>query len=403
MKRLLKVFILFLCINVSAVNALEFDITADNVILYNLNDSNVLYQLESEESVNIASLTKIMATIVAIENIDNLDEEVVVPKEAFVGISEYSKMGLQVGNVVTYRDLLYGIMLPSGADAVNTVAISLTGSVDSFVELMNAKAQELGLKETHFDNPIGMDSDENYSTASDVAKMLLYGLENETFKEIFYSKEYTVNSLNKKLQSTLINYSKYLGLDTDNINGAKSGFTDGAGLCLASVATYDDVEFLLVVLGSDVSNRANAVKDSLEIYDYYSGNYSYRKIVTKDEVVKKLDVKFGYDDVYEIKNEEDIYLYLENSLRRNRIKYEYEGIEELNYLIKKGTKLGTVKVMYEGEELTSYDVYLNEELEYYHPGLYVVIFLLFMIMIISISKLRKRKKKVKRKKRRSRR
>ena len=384
-------------ININFVYAEEFDITADNVILYNLNDNNILYELNSEEKVNIASLTKIMTTVVAIENIENLDEEVIVTKEALKGISEYSKIGLKAGNVVTYRDLLYGTMLPSGADAVNMLAISISGSIDSYVELMNNKVSELGLSNTHFDNPIGMDSEDNYSTASDISKILLYALKNENFREIFYTREYTINSLGKTVQSTLIGYSKYMGLDTDNINGAKSGFTDGAGLCLASTANYDDVEYLLIVIGSDINNRANAVKDTLEIYDYYSGNYSYRKIVTKDEIVKKLNIKFGYDNIYEIKNKEDIYLYLENSLRRNRIKYEYEGIEELNYFIKKGTKLGTVKVMYEGNKLTQYDVFLDKELKYYHPFLYAFIILCVIIMLISLTKLKSKKKRIKKK------
>ena len=402
MKRILKIIIiLFLFFNIDIVNALEFDITADNVILYNLNDDNVLYELNSDEMVNIASLTKIMTTIVAIENISNLDEQVIVTKEAFNGIGEYSKMGLRVGDVVTYRDLLYGIMLSSGADAVNMMAISLSGSVNSFVDTMNNKVQELGLTNTHFDNPIGMDSENNYSTARDVSEILLYALENDTFKQVFLAREYFVSSINKTIQSTLIGYSKYMGLDIENINGAKSGFTDAAGLCLASVANYDDVEFLLVVMGSDVNNRANAVRDTLEIYDYYSGNYGYRKVVSKDDVVKKLNIKFGVDEVYEIKNKEDIYLYLENGLRKNRIKYVYEGIDEISYLTKKGTKLGIVKVMYEGEELTSYDVYLDKELEYYHPYLYGIIGFSFLLMIFCISKFKRKKKK--RRKRKTRR
>ena len=181
MKKIIKLFLLFLVIiNVKVVNAIEFDISADNVILYNLNDNKVLYELESEKSVNVASLTKIMTAIVAIENIEDLSKEVVVTKNAFNGISEYSKMGLQVGNVVTYRDLLYGILLPSGADAVNVMALNLSGSSSSFVELMNNKVAELGLSGTHFDNPIGMDSENNYSTAKDVSRILLYALENET-------------------------------------------------------------------------------------------------------------------------------------------------------------------------------------------------------------------------------
>lgn len=396
MKKLFKIFILlFFMINVNVVNALEFDITADNVILYNLNDNNVLYELDSEKSVGVASLTKIMTAIVAIENIENLDAEVVVTREAFIGISDYSKMGLSVGNVVTYRDLLYGVMLPSGADAVNVLAINIAGSVEEFVKLMNNKVSELGLSGTHFDNPIGMDSEGNYSTAKDISEILLYGLENETFKEIFNTREYTVKSINKTIQSTLVNYSKHLGLDTEGILGAKSGFTDGAGLCLASVALIDDVEYLLVVIGSDIDNRANAIRDTLEIYDYYSGNYSYRKVVSKDVLVKKINVKYGNIKDYEIKNTKDIYLYLENSMRRNRIKYIYEGIEELNYSVKKGDKLGVIKVMYEGKELTSYDVFLDEEIEYYHPALYGIIILSFVVMIISLKKLISRKKQKK--------
>ena len=131
-----------------------------------------------------------MTTIVAIENIENLDEEITVTREAFIGIEDYSKMGLKVGNKVTYRDLLYGIMLPSGADAVNVMAINLTGNVNNFVNLMNKKAEELELTNTKFDNPIGMDSKENYSTAKDVSKLLLYSMNNETFKEIFFTKRH---------------------------------------------------------------------------------------------------------------------------------------------------------------------------------------------------------------------
>lgn len=398
MKKIIKIFIITILVNINIlnINAEEFNITADNVILYNLNDSKILYELASEDRVSVASLTKIMTAIVAIENIENLDEKVVVTREVFNGIEDYSKMGLKVGDTVTYRDLLYGILLPSGADAVNALAINLSGNIDNFVVLMNEKAKILNLTNTNFDNPIGMDSENNYSSAKDISELLLYALKNETFKEIFYTKEYTVPNLNLTLKSTLINYSKYQGIDIENILGAKSGFTDEAGLCLASVATYDDVEYLLVVIGSDTTSKANAVKDTIEIYDYYYSNYSYQKIVSADQVIKKLDVKFGHDKTYELKAEEDIYLYLANSTRKNRIKYIYEGIEELNYLIKKGDKLGTVKVVYEDEKLLTYDIYLNDTLEYYHPGLYLVIIITIIVMYLSIRKIFRSKKRRKR-------
>jgi len=401
-KQLTKIFIVLLIFSINIINteAQNFNITSNNVILYNLNDNNVIYELESDKPTQIASLTKIMTCLVAIENIEDLNKEVKITREVFKGIADYSKMGLKVGDTVTYKDLLYGVMLPSGADAVNALAISISGSIDNFVKLMNQKVEELNLQNTKFDNPIGMDSDNNYSSARDISTILLYSLKNETFKEIFYTREYTVPSLNKKIKSTLVSYSSHLGLDVENIKGAKSGFTDIAGLCLASIATYDEVDYLLVVIGADISNRANAVKDTLEIYNYYSGNYGYKKIVTNDQVVKKIPIKFGKEKTYEIKSNQDVSLYLENTIRKNRIKYTYEGIEELNYFIKEGDKLGTVTVTYEDKVLTTYDVYLTENLEYYHPLLYLVIIISFIVMISSLKRIfTKKKKKRKRRKR----
>jgi len=380
------------------VRAENFNITSEHVILYNLNDLDVLYELDSNEKTQIASLTKIMTTIVAIEHIENLDEEVTVTKEAFQGIREYTQVGLKTGNVVTYRDLLYGTMLPSGADAVNAMAIGLAGSVEGFVELMNKKVEELGLENTHFDNPIGMDSDNNYSTASDIAKLLLYSLENETFKTIFTAREYTIPKLNIPMKTTLIGYSKSYGLDITDITGAKSGFTDGAGLCLASTASIDDVNYLLVTIGADTKNRSNAVRDSLNIYGYYSSTYSYQKVIKKEQLLTSIDIKWGKEKKYDVVSKEDILVYLENNMYRNKIEYVYDGIEGITYQNHKGDKIGTVTVVYDGEDITTYDVYLEEELEFYYPVLYAVIVISFITMMLSLRKIICRKKRKKDKK-----
>lgn len=397
MKKVLKLIIIILVCYIPIVSAENFNITSDNVILYNMNEDKLLYELESEEKIQIASLTKIMTTIVAIENISNLDEKVTVTREAFRDISEYTQVGLKTGNSVSYRDLLYGIMLPSGADAVNVMAISLSGSVNKFVDLMNQKAEQLNLKNTHFDNPIGRDSDKNYSTAKDIATLLKYCLENETFKEVFTARTYTIENLNITMKSTLISYSKSYGLDVTEITGAKSGFTDGAGLCLASIATIDDVNYLLVTLGADTKNRSNAVRDTLEIYGYYSSTYSYQKVIKKDQKIKTINVKWGKQKTYDIIIDEDVSLYLANSTRKNRIKYLYEGVEELDYKIKKGDKLGVIKVEYEGELLTTYDIYLDQELEYYHPVLYAMIIISVILMISSLKAIFSKRKQKRRK------
>lgn len=396
MKKIFLIILLFI-LYIPNVFAIEFNITSDYVILYNLNDDKVLYELESEKQAQIASLTKIMTTIVGIENSSDLNKEVTITNEAFIGTKDYTKAGLQVGNKVTIKDLLYGIMLPSGADAVNALALEISGNIDDYVKLMNDKAEELNLKNTHFDNPIGMDSNQNYSTAKDIALLLKYCLKNETFKEIFTAKTYKIESINKTLSSTLIGYSRSYGLDITDITGAKSGFTDEAGLCLASTATIDDVNYLLVTMNADTKNRSNAVKDTLEIYDYYSSNYSYQKVVKKDQKIKTIPIKWGKEKEYTITATEDLSIYLSNSIRKNRIKYIYEGINELTYKNQKGDKLGTVKVIYEDNLLTTYDVYLNKKIEYYHPIIYTVIIVSIIIMFLSLKKIIKRKKNKKKK------
>ena len=377
-----------------------FDITSDNVILYNLDDKSIIYEENSNEKVKIASLTKIMTTLIAIENIDNLEEKVTITSDVFRGISEYSQAGLSVGDEVTYRDLLYGVMLPSGADSVNAIVMNGFDSNDAFVKLMNDKAKEIGLDDTKFDNAIGMDSDDNYSTASDVAKLLMYALDNKTFNTIFKTKTYTIPSINLELNSTLVSYGG--SLDTSNILGAKSGFTDGAGLCLASIANYNDINYLEVVLGADTASRANAVRDSLEIYSYYAKNYNYVDVIKKGQVLEKIDVKWGKVDTYSIKGNDDVSVYLRNTVMSDDLEYNYKGVEELTYKNKKGDKLGVVTVSYDGRELTSYDVYLNDDIEYYHPVIYTIMGLAIVLMIISIILIKKSKRKSKQKKRKKR-
>ena len=383
MKKGFKIFLILILLQINVVYAEEFNITSKSVILYNMNENKVLYELKSNEKLQIASLTKIMTVITAIEHNDDLNKEVVITNDMLKGISEYTQVGFKEGDRPTIKDLLYGSMLPSGADAVNALAISTSGSINKFVELMNEEAKKLKLNETLFDNPIGMDSENNYSTASDMAKLLIYSLKNKTFKEVFTAREYKIECLNKTVQTTLVSYSRSYGLDVSQITGAKSGFTDGAGLCLASTSTFDDVNYLLITLGASTKSRSNAVRDSLEIYDYYSTNYGYQVVLKKNQKIKNIPIKWGHDKEYSLVANQDVSLYLSNDIRRNRIKYIYDGVEEINYKIKKGDKLGTVKIVYENETLSTYDVYLDKDLKFYHPVLYVTIFVLFIIMFYS--------------------
>lgn len=380
--------------------AQDFDITSKNVILYNMNDNEVIYEKNSNEKVEIASLTKIMTAIVAIEKSDDLNKQVVIDNRTLKGIEDYAQAGFKVGDKVSIMDLLYGVLLPSGADAVNAIAINAFGGKAKFVSLMNEEAKKIGLKDTEFDNPIGMDSKNNYSTASDLGKLLSYALKNDTFKKVYTTKRYKIDSLNLTLKSTLLTYGKTMNVD--NIKGAKSGFTDGAGLCLASIANYSDVNYMLVVLGASPTVKSNAVRDSLEIYNYYDKNYGYKKVIKEGQLLKKIKVKWGKKKIYEAKSDKDVSKYLKKSISTDDLSYDYKGLEEINYKNKKGDKLGVVDVKYNDKLLVSYDVYLNEDLKYYHPVIYSIIAISIILMLISLkmissSKSRKKKKRKKKK------
>ena len=408
MKRIILSLIIFLSfINITYAEEKKednpFKISAEEAILYNLEDNKVIYEKKSEEKTQIASLTKIMTAIVAIENIQNLDEKVIIRSNIFYGLEGYALAGFQIGWEVSYRELLYGVMLPSGAEAVNAIVLNM-GTQEEFIELMNNKAKELNLTNTHFDNAIGMDSKDNYSTAKDVATLLMYALENKEFKKIFTTKEYKIDRLYMTLDSTLIKYSNNNTIDVSNITGAKSGFTDGAGLCLASIATINDIDYLLINLGSDPNiSKTQAVKDATTIYNYYGDNYSYKNIIEKNQVLKTIPNKLGHEKEYEIYATDDVRLYLKNDIEQEDLVYTYDGVEELNYKYQKGDKLGTVTVTHNNEPLNTYDVYLNDELEYYHPVLYILIFIaiIFVLMLLRILqiKYRKYKRRKKRKKR----
>lgn len=374
MKKYLIAFLTILCIGIKSPLA----VTSQNIILYNLNDDNVLYEKNSHEKVSIASLTKIMTATVALENISDLSEKVIITSKDFLKTDGYAKAGFKNGDIVTFEDLIYGILLPSGAEAVNaTINNTLK---ENFVIEMNNIAKKIGLENTSFENPIGKDNDNNYSTAEDVAKLLKYALKNPEFKKIFTTKKYTTSN-GLVLNSTLNRYSD--AFDTNKIIGAKSGFTKNAGRCLASITTLNDVNYLLVVLNADQSIPSNAIKDSLEIYEYYDENYSYQIILDKDEVLKSVPIKFSKEKYYDIKGHENISKYLLNNTKDN-LKIVYDGKDEIDYKMAKGTLLGEIKI-YDGENLLAKEnVYLEKNITYYPLEIWLLVIVIVSILIIFI-------------------
>lgn len=350
----------------SFVNAIELDISSKNAILYNLDENKVLYEKNSNERIAIAFMTKIMTAIVAIENIENLDEKVTLIWKDFAGLVEAnaSVAGFKYGQIVTYRDLLYGLLLPSGADAAQALTRLVAGGRNNFVQMMNKKAKDLDLKNTHFMNETGLDEEGHYSTVEDVAIIFQYALKNKLFKEIITSISYTISDNSMIVYSTIYKNKIRYGLTLDYIKGGKTGTTGNAGSCLASVATWNDVNYMLVTAGAPYNDGPKNLLDAKIIYEYFINNYGNKFIVQENDKILILDTLYTKEDnvIFYAKSSYQKYLY--NDFNKEDLKYEYDGEKVITSKMKSGTKLGKLTIKYQDEVLYEQDIILENELSF---------------------------------------
>lgn len=241
--------------NLCFVGAVEN--SAASAVVINARTRTVIYSKNADTKRAMASTTKIMTALLLAEcNTPQKEITVTAPMVAVEG----SSMGLKVGDTVTYNDLLYGILLPSGNDAANAAAISVGGSIEKFAELMNARAEQLGLKNTHFVTPSGLDADTHYTTAYDLAILASFALENDTFRTAASTKSITLEYGGQKRY--LANHNRMLKA-YDGAIGVKTGYTSKAGRCLVSAACRDDTEIIAVTL-----NDKNDWEDHARLLDY---------------------------------------------------------------------------------------------------------------------------------------
>ena len=235
------------------------NISAVSAIVIEAQTGTVLWEQNSREKRAMASTTKIMTALLTIEAGD-LDREFTVDPLAIM--VEGTSMGLREGDRVSRRDLLYGILLPSGNDAANAAAVSVSGSVTAFVKLMNSRARELGLNDTHFATPSGLDAEGHYTTAYDLARLAAYALRDDTFREIVGCTSADVEFGNPPYKRTLYNSNKMLKR-YDGAIGVKTGFTDNARRCLVSAAERDGATLVAVTL-----NAPDDWNDHTKMLDY---------------------------------------------------------------------------------------------------------------------------------------
>ncbi len=249
---------------------------SSNAILVRLTDHKILYEKNSTNKVYPASLTKIMTAIVAIENLPDLALRVTLSSDMFQRLydEDASMAGFLPGETVPALDLLYGVLLPSGAECCVGLSEYIAGSEDAFTDLMNKKAEELGMQNTHFANTTGLNDENHYTTVCDLATLTEYALQNDTFRDIFTTSAYSTAPTSLHPDGITFYSTMFKNLDSPDIDGGsilggKTGYTSAAGLCLASLASKNGVEYILVTAGARGNHDTEQynIEDALFVYD----------------------------------------------------------------------------------------------------------------------------------------
>lgn len=326
------------------------------MVTMEVSSGRVLYSKNANKRLPIASTTKILTAIVAIENSEDLDAKHEISKEA-VGI-EGSSIYLRKGEHLSIRELLYGLMLRSGNDAAVAIAIIVSGSIEKFVELMNDYAKKLSLKNSHFVTVNGLHNDEHYSSAYDLAKITSYALKNETFAEIVKTKEKVIDSeLDKKNKNRFLkNKNKLLSM-VDGSDGVKTGYTTKAGKCFVGSATRNGMQVVCVVL-----NSKTMFNECAELLERAFKEYELKNLVKKGEIENALlPIKKKQNFPILIKN--DVIL----PLKREELQKIYMRVvikDDLKTPISEEDEIGCIEIYKEKDLIFSdkiYTININDE------------------------------------------
>ncbi len=351
----------------------DADTVSDAVYLENLNSGAVVYEKNSDQRKYPASTTKIMTFVITAENVSDLDNTAVtIKQETIEGLDPDSTvMGLSshIGEQVSVRDLLYGLMLPSGNDAALVLADYVGNGVSGFVDKMNAKAAELGCANTHFANPHGLYDTEHYTTARDMALIAKHAMTIPGFMEISNTVSYTPEGFD-----TLHNTNFMIDKDAEDgayynqyTKGIKTGYLDEAGKCIVTSSDKDGDQYVCVCLGAEYSFEDDvnyAMKDTAKLYDWAYANLGMQTIYSPADSLASVDVKYVRNGkLLSAVPEKDIKAFLPNNYDKNKLTVNINCAEQVEAPVKKGDVLGTVSVKYEDLDLGTTNLLAAEDVE----------------------------------------
>ena len=333
---------------VNSIDSEEPNITADYAILIEASTGRVIYEKNADEKAYPASTTKMLTCVLAIEKGD-LDKTLSVSQRA--AWTEDPYVGFQQGDMLKERDLLKALMMVSDNSSAVVLAEGIGGSVEGFAKMMNDKAKEIGLTNSHFVTPNGLPDDDHYSTARDMAKIAAYGWHNEKFREFSGTEMDTiewVSPVNKRM--VVKNSNKLLGT-MPGVNGIKTGWTNAAGGCLAASAKRDGVQLIAVVLHSDDVNTR--FTEAGKLLEYGFSKVKKMKSMDKSRTERTVLVSHGEGFKVTAHPQEDVKFPLlqGDSEKDYTIKISGSGVVEAP--IEKGQRVGQATVYYKGKKLNS--------------------------------------------------
>lgn len=349
----------------------DYFINAKSAALIELNTHAIIFSYELDRKVYPASLTKIMTCMLALEN-GNLDDILTISSVAFTDVDEYSSSaGLVEGERLPLREVLYGVMVSSANEACNAVAEYISGDIPSFVALMNQKAQELGMTNTHFANPHGLHDDDHYTTARDLATLASWAWQNPQFREFATTIEHVLPATELSEERTL-HTTNYLTINSpDNkyyyelASGVKTGFTTPAGGCLIATATSGELSFMSVVCGcstvvhDDGSQTDQRFTQTKELLQFGFDNYSFVQVLSSTAMLDQPELRNaeGRNNVV-VHAKQDVTVLLPNSCKPEEVtmKLDYDFQPPLKAPLDEGQRVGTVTAYYTNIPLAKTDL-----------------------------------------------
>lgn len=424
---LLLTFVLFMLAGISSYSQplQEPEISNPIFLLGALDHRQILYSSNLDVRVYPASTTKMLTALVVLDHVEDFDKTIVVDSES--PYLDGSIIALNEGEIISYRDLLSGMLIASGNDAASALAIAIAGSVEEFATLMNEKAAQIGCTQSHFVNPHGLHDDNHYTTAHDLYLIAVECMKNETFREIVATSSYEIQPTNTQPETRYLRTTNSLFFGADhsddlvevygetvqtyypNAIGIKTGYTEEAMRCLVSAAAENDNGVIAIVMHSE---DAYLYQDTIRLLAYGLRSFDFVNAKRKDELVTEIQLNDPSQSLIGLVAKSDLRVIVPKGTDVSKIEYQIQVGNQIAPPIRKEQVLGTVVAMYAGKEIGkaelvpivdfSGDKLINEEIsrngtnwrvDWFALGKNIAIFLvLWIITYFVLSGINKRRR-----------